>query len=187
ELVSHGGPASTQGARFETYRFPLQDHGLKVGRDVINPQTVDEEGARICGTVEALDEVTLTVKLRRTRAQLERGTPTALIPFGFIGSEPMQDSLLRSAERTLAGRGRPGAGTSRSIADLLMRRRPRLVGGSAGPLQRDGETSLVAAIRLGLDLDGSTLAIQGPPGSGKTFTAAAMIVALVRAGLRVGV
>ena len=45
----------------------------------------------------------------------------------------------------------------------------------------------MAAIRLGLDLDGSTLAIQGPPGSGKTFTAAAMIVALVRAGLRVGV
>jgi len=187
ELVSDDGPASTQGARFETYRFPLQDHGLKVGRDVINPQTVKEEGAKICGTVESLDEVALTVKVRRTRAQLERGTPTALIPFGFIRSEPMQDSLLRSAERTLAARGLSGSGTSRAIADLLVRHRPRLVGGSAGPLQRDGETSLVAAIRLGLDLDGSTLAIQGPPGSGKTFTAAAMIVGLVRAGLRVGV
>src|SRR5262249_54532364 len=126
-------------------------------------------------------------KLRRTRAQLDRGTPTALIPFGFIGSEPMQDSLVRSADRTLAARGLAGPGASRPIADLLMRRRPRIVEGSPGPLQRNGETSLAAATRLGRDLDESTLAIQGPPGSGKTYTAAAMIVNLVRAGLRVGV
>jgi AAA domain/Helicase len=38
-----------------------------------------------------------------------------------------------------------------------------------------------------LALDHSVLAIQGPPGSGKTYRAAEMIVALVRAGKRVGV
>ncbi|HLX33704.1 MAG TPA: TM0106 family RecB-like putative nuclease [Candidatus Limnocylindrales bacterium] len=187
EFVSDDGPASSHGARFETYRFPLQDHGLKAGKEVINPQTVKEEGARTCGTIERLDEVALTVQLKRTKGQLELGRPTALIPFAFIRSEPMQDSLVRAAERTLAGRGIAAAGPTRAIADLLMRRRPRLVGGSSGVLRRDGETSLQAAIRLGLDLDGTTLAIQGPPGSGKTFTAAAMIVALVRAGFRVGV
>jgi uncharacterized protein len=46
---------------------------------------------------------------------------------------------------------------------------------------------LEAAVRLGLSLDGGTLAIQGPPGSGKTYTAAQMIVGLVRDGRRVGV
>ena len=46
---------------------------------------------------------------------------------------------------------------------------------------------LDAAKRLGLALDHSVLAIQGPPGSGKSFTGARMIVELVRAGRKVGV
>ena len=44
-----------------------------------------------------------------------------------------------------------------------------------------------AISRLALSLDHSVLAVQGPPGSGKTYRAAEMIVALVRAGKRVGV
>jgi len=44
-----------------------------------------------------------------------------------------------------------------------------------------------AARRLSLLLDRGALAIQGPPGSGKTFTGARMICDLVRAGKKVGV
>ena len=46
---------------------------------------------------------------------------------------------------------------------------------------------LAAALRLALALDGGVLPIQGPPGSGKTYTGARMITAMVNAGLRVGV
>jgi uncharacterized protein len=44
-----------------------------------------------------------------------------------------------------------------------------------------------AAKEIALQLDGSCLAIQGPPGSGKSTLAGEMIVALARAGKRVGV
>ena len=44
-----------------------------------------------------------------------------------------------------------------------------------------------AALRLALALDGGVLPIQGPPGSGKTYTGARMIAAIANAGLRVGV
>src|SRR5262249_51529486 len=44
-----------------------------------------------------------------------------------------------------------------------------------------------AARRLVLVLDRSTLAIQGPPGSGKTYAGGRMIVDLVRTGRKVGV
>jgi hypothetical protein len=44
-----------------------------------------------------------------------------------------------------------------------------------------------AATQLALDLDESILAIQGPSGSGKTYIGGHMIVALARAGKRVGV
>ena len=43
------------------------------------------------------------------------------------------------------------------------------------------------AVRVGDELEDSVLSIQGPPGSGKTYTGAHMIAALVAAGRRVGV
>ena len=47
--------------------------------------------------------------------------------------------------------------------------------------------SLEAAKQIGLLLDRTVLPIQGPPGSGKTFTGAHMIVELTKKGKKVGV
>src|SRR5262249_12649812 len=64
---------------------------------------------------------------------------------------------------------------------------PRLPGHAGGPLQRPDESGVEAALRLAPMIDRGTLAIQGPPGSGKTFTGAHMICDLVQKGRRVGV
>jgi uncharacterized protein len=66
-----------------------------------------------------------------------------------------------------------------------MRRAPRIDGGE--PLCREDEVALAAAIRVAPRLEGSTLAVQGPPGSGKTYLGAAVTVELVRRGRKVGV
>jgi predicted RecB family nuclease len=185
ELVADLGPINKAGTRLQRYRFPLQDHGLKVGRAVINPETVEDDGTKLCGTVQELDEIGLTVVLRRTKGQLEQGVPKALIPHEYFSTGVIRASLVRTAEWVLAN-GLDAPGSRRAALDLLLRRPPRTR--TPEPrLQRLDETPLQAACRLALDLDGGTLAIQGPPGSGKTYTAARMIVALVRAGRRVGV
>ena len=64
-----------------------------------------------------------------------------------------------------------------AIVDILLRRRPRTRSGGALP-RGGGEIAgdITAAI---LDLDSSYLAVHGPPGTGKTFTAAAIIGELV--------
>src|SRR5262249_32956009 len=54
-------------------------------------------------------------------------------------------------------------------------------------LERPGEGGGPAARRLALALDNTTLAIQGPPGAGKTFLGARMICDLVHAGKTIGV
>jgi uncharacterized protein len=83
--------------------------------------------------------------------------------------------------------GVDGPGPHRAARELLLRRPPPLADMPGGELRRPGETAADAAVRLALALDEATLAIQGPPGSGKTTRGADMIVALVRAGCRVGV
>jgi uncharacterized protein len=55
------------------------------------------------------------------------------------------------------------------------------------PLRRADESDLAAARRLALELDETVLPIQGPPGSGKTYTGARMICELVRHGRKVGI
>ena len=95
----------------------------------------------------------------------------------------MTESLLRLGA-WVAEHGIDAPGEHRAARDLLLRRPPRLAGDEA-PLQmtlldpieglalrRPGENAVDAASRLALALDGGVLAIQGPPGSGKTFTGA---------------
>src|SRR5207253_7706571 len=75
----------------------------------------------------------------------------------------------------------------RSARALLLRAKPRLRVRPEGALKHAGETGTDAACRLALELEGGVLPIQGPPGSGKTYTGARMICALIAAGRKVGV
>ena len=188
ELVEDLGE-SGHGGRLQRFRFPPQDHGLKLGRSVIDPKT-----KKSTGTVKALDDVGLTVVLHRTKSELERklesgspaGLPGSLIPDEHVGTPEQEGSLLRIG-RSAAELGIGGEGPYRAARDLLIRNPPRLSGSSPLWLRLPGESAVGAATRLGLALVDTTLAIQGPPGSGKTHTTAEMIVALVRDGRRVGV
>jgi uncharacterized protein len=70
--------------------------------------------------------------------------------------------------------------------DLLMRKRPRLRELTALP-EVTGDDYLSAITEAVNDLDHSVLAIQGPPGSGKTYLGSRVIKQLVDKGKRVGV
>src|SRR5207249_1202403 len=95
-------------------------------------------------------------------------------------------SLQRIA-RWVSENGIDADGSYRAARDLLLSQSPRLVGPAEAALVRDGESTQVGAARLALELDGGCLAIQGPPGAGKTTTAAKIAVTLIGAGKRVGV
>ena len=78
------------------------------------------------------------------------------------------------------------APNSPAIMDLLMRRPPKLKGLSSLPVA-DTDDYLPAVKQAVQALDGSVLAIQGPPGSGKTYLASRTILDLIKAGKRIGV
>ena len=70
--------------------------------------------------------------------------------------------------------------------DLLLRKTPRLTTLPGLPVADAGD-ALGAITEAVFDLDNSVLAIQGPPGSGKTFIGSRVIKDLVDKGKKVGV
>jgi len=112
--------------------------------------------------------------------------PEALVPLNIYGDKEQRAALLRLGE-WVAEHGVDAPGPWRAARDMLLRRPPS-VGQVAGePLQEPGESGLDAACRLIEVIDHGALAIQGPPGSGKTYTGARMVVRLVAHGKKVGI
>ncbi|HXS86914.1 MAG TPA: DEAD/DEAH box helicase, partial [Mycobacterium sp.] len=72
-----------------------------------------------------------------------------------------------------------------AVIDILLRHRPRTRGGGDLPRSSDAVDDITTAV---LDLDSSYVAVHGPPGTGKTYTAARVIARLVTDhGWRIGV
>ncbi len=162
------------------YRFPPQEHGIQVSRDVRDPATGGSPGS-----VVAIDEAAGTIDLSRGVGSVA-AHPASLVPYDLVGTTEIRASLLRVGE-WVADHGIDADGPYRAARDLLRRMPPR-VGQSAGqPLAAADQSVSAAAVELALALDESCLPIQGPPGSGKTHTGAEMILALVAAGKQVGV
>ena len=162
------------------FRFPVQDHAIREGDRPRDPET--DEAA---GEVVRIDDAEGLIDLRRGNGQ-PPPTPTSLIPFDLVRAKPKPESLQRLARRVLE-HGCDGAGPYRAARDLLTRRPPRLGQEAGAPLLREGEDAQDAARRLVAAMDHSYLAIQGPPGSGKSTVGAEMIVDLAAAGKRIGV
>ena len=164
------------------YRFdPAQEYKLKVGETPIDPAT----GAT-AGTVQEIDPAAGTIDLLRGPSR--QGThPAALIPSQPFDTKLQRVALGQVADHVLAS-GIAGSGPFRAVRDLLLRRPPRVVGVPDGAaLALDGDDVVAVARRIALGLDQTVLPIQGPPGSGKTYAGARMIVELVAAGKKVGI
>jgi predicted RecB family nuclease len=159
------------------YSFPEQEHAIDVGTEVHDPAT-----GRSPGSVVALDEAAGTLDLRRG-PKTDGPHPTSLVPSGFVSTTPLRESLLRIGEWVAAG-DVTGVGEYEAARQLLLGEAPGAAGTSP---RRPGEDPLAAALRIAREMDGGVLAVQGPPGSGKTYLGAATILGLVGAGFRVGV
>ena len=164
------------------YRFPPQDHAIDRALEVRDPRTQKSAGDLI-----AIDDHNRTIDLKRG-ATSSVPHPTALIPFDIVDSEVLRSSLLRVAS-AVADSGLVGQGMFQSARDLLLRRGPRSLEDMAGPLiGTDGCLTESARQLVGsLSSQPCVLPIQGPPGSGKTYSGSRMIVELVRDGRRVGI
>jgi predicted RecB family nuclease len=176
----------TKGKQTWRYAFPPQDFELT--REVYDPaqkqaRPDDSPFHWDVGDVVAYDIAAGTVDIRR---DVEKPHPRAIVPLPWVRTKAHQERLIEIGE-WVAANGIDGPGPHRAMRDLLLNRPPRAGQPPGERLGRDGESDLAAARRLVLALDSTTLAIQGPPGSGKTYSGARMICTLLAAGRRVGI
>jgi predicted RecB family nuclease len=153
-----------------TFSFPVQQHKLDPGDEVVDPRTGD--GA---GTLVELDDVAGRLKLRRGPKFEGQPLPQALIPGGAWNATYQRAALMRLGRSVRDGDGRYAA------LEGVLRREPPLDGARVQVAELDEMKELVGRV------EGRHLFVQGPPGSGKTWKGARLILHLLERGQRVGI
>src|SRR5439155_10678059 len=138
------------------------------------------------GTVVAVDMAACTIDVKRLIGA-GNAHPAALVPLVHYPTPEQQAALMRIGEWVTDNGLERSDGAYLAGRDLLLRRAPRVGQTPGEPLRHADESALDAARRLILSMERGTLAIQGPPGSGKTYTGARMIAELLRSGRTVGI
>ena len=164
------------------YRFPPQEHAIREGRRRV---AIRRPGSRLARVV-AVDDAAGTIDLSRGITS-DVPHPTSLVPKDLIPTKELRSSLMRMGEWVAEHGIDADVGPYRAARDLLLRRPPRAGQVRGARLQPGGDDPTEVAVRVATALDDSALPIQGPPGSGKTYTGAQMVLALVAAGRKVGV
>ncbi len=168
QLEAVSGPEPVKKSQAYVLSFPPQQHKLGQGQDVLDPETGDR-----AGEIVELDREKRRLVLKRGPKLADVALPEALIPAGPYFTREQEDALARFGRSLIARDDRYPA------LESILRREP-----FGRPIQT---TDLEEMKELVLGLDGRHLVIQGPPGSGKTWTSGRLIAHLIAQGQRVGV
>ena len=171
------------------YQFaPVQDTKLSAATDCwFSPpqplrgcklESLDTEQGRLTILIsdEKLNEI------RQTHENWEPPQRASLLPVTFIGTDQISQAILETVQNWQLSLSLPPV-----LRDLLERRSPRIHNHPGGSWIASDTESLETIIQTVLNLNHSALCIQGPPGSGKTHTAAQIILRLLQIGKTVAV
>jgi uncharacterized protein len=180
-LAGLHSPESTDGGdRFEAfrYRFPEQDFKAKSGDYAKRLDNLKD--VRILSIDE--DELTIDLELRVD----DTGEPPSKLSISIgapVKADAMRAALFYFAESVIQGQGK-----FKALLDYLSRAAPDIAGVISGKeIIVAGREALPQIINATSSLNDSYLFIQGPPGSGKTFTGSHLIASLLRSGKRIAV
>ncbi len=155
-------PERSKNSYIHTYTYPEQQH--HIDGNVRCPYTQSS-----AGSVVSIDDNTRIARIKLNRNIVPQEL-RAIVPGGPIVNLEQRRALARIARAYLDGN--------------LAQRWPATRALLLGEPQR---VNVATTAKMVQQLDGSYLFVQGPPGSGKSTTGAAVIVDALQAGKRVGI
>lgn len=165
-------------AKLYEYRFnPEQDTKLHVGKEVVFCHDITREAE-----IVELDRNEGRICFRITPKFGEPPLQASVMPKELVGLRTIAESIFQ-----VVSQWRQCGSLQGCINDYLHRRPPRFKSPIGNGRIADDGASADEIAKVIAGLDNSTLIIQGPPGSGKTYTAAHSIVHLLKSKLRIGI
>ncbi len=174
-----GEVGGTEKAPIHRYHYPPQECQIGLKSDLY------AWGGQRLGELDAHDKDGRLIDIQKTGKAKEIHPEALYAKPAFFSQKECELALMRIAE-CVTEQGFADTDPFRSGRDLLLGSPPRLVVG-AFHAPEDPETLIDESQTLVRLLDRTNLPIQGPPGSGKTFLGAHLIVDLVKHGAKVGV
>jgi uncharacterized protein len=173
-------PATLKQSLVYTLQFPDQEYKLSADSEA---QVLDPFTGKSAGIIEWLEGAEGRLGLKRGKRRADEPLPSAICSGKPLDSSVQRQALARVADAVIEGRDDYAAVRALLTRDPPRVRRVRLQADHKRlqTIDLDEQRALVSA------LDQSYLFIQGPPGSGKTWTGARLIVSLIAAGRRVGI
>lgn len=147
---------------------------------------VDPDTGRSAGEVLTMDMAGGWLALKRGPSLAGVPLPHSLVPGGPYDTKEQRGAIRRLAD-DVAKKGVSGADQHLACRDILLRRPPRVDGVSVGEPLLEDSADLGELSDLVGRMESTCLFIQGPPGSGKTYSGSRVIVDLIAAGKRIGV
>ncbi len=165
-----------EGGTLDSRPQALYDRPAPMGLDDEHP---DRRAAHDVTVLEVVEVEGVPVEVLVEELEPNGGQFTQ-VPMALTPAKPLRTAKLEEAIETLATETATAVGDGRlprcAVVDILCRATPTTKSGESLPRLVDDISSITAAL---LDLDKSYVAVHGPPGTGKTYTAAHVIKSLV--------
>ena len=168
--VLHATTGKPTGSVVDRYAYPPQECESHRGDKL----KLREE--KTFGEVVAVDRIERRLDVKKSK-NVTQVHPSSAFVHDWISPATLADALFRLGERVADGGFDAVSGAA---ADLLLHQTLR------GVIVDPQQPVVDEAVRIVRACPATNIPIQGPPGSGKTFTGAKMICALVEDGRLVG-
>ena len=159
----------------DTYVFPSQECELRPGNQMKN------ENGDSAGEIIEVDELNSCIKLKKGPS-IKDIHPKTIIKFEQFSTKDKEETLILFAEWIVAYGFESSLNEYKVTRDLLLNNLPKL----SQSLNQNTDI-LEKSIDWASKLDFSYLPIQGPPGSGKSFTGSHMVLELIKKGKKIGI
>lgn len=173
-LTFTGNSYQEKRSRVDIYTFPPQEIDFKEG-------SLQNQLGENVGNLHSIDKERGLLEIKKGQAVQGLEHPTELIQIVHIRAGEKEESIIRLAEWVVQNQIDSTEESFRVSRNLLQRQAPGL------PVRAQDQKPMEFAIEAAYGLSHDYLAIQGPPGSGKSYTGSHLILALIRDNKKVGV